>query len=800
MIINYPIIWNNLMKFILLFLILSFQNVFAQLEFEKQNLSTNYNKILCFQDNILLFGTNNVITYSNDEGMSWQLFNTSPESNFNNILWFNNEIIGISQNSLYKSNTKNLNLWTEINLDNENNQEIINAIVDENFLYILFANQISLYDANYILVANLIFPSEIQFFPLNLIVVKDELLIFSAKSILHISKSLIGEFEIITPSYNFDCNDCSFNSELELVNDTLIISFASRRYGLLTLFSSDLGQNLFYIGQTPNSFQIYSFNNIIFTSATEYLMPFIYFTLRDEGNFVDSIRNTFIGQNLYLELNRHTADNFEGEPIFERFYLNNNLKLNNYSIKKVNSNLLILYGDYNLIMKSNDGGATWDVVSNLYLDASAPSSLLFAQNTHLLFINDEGYSFHSNDKGITFKAQRQKQTNLVTQGHQLIGVSGNLNDYLSLYMHSIFNLNSLVKKIDTEDKSYSFEETDHLKGIGIFSLKPQLLNFGNESMMQYRKNIGSVANVKHKEHLLYFNENNELVNSIEFDDIIFSYISRNSNDTLLAFVSVDSRLELWLSSNRGKDWEILDTLETQSNLTTVSCVLENSIVYYNAKVNLSEHLFAFNLITKTKKSNPVSFLNNRNISHNIFLCDNNIYFIYENNKIYLVDKDSLKFADSLALRLMLDLKNDNFALRDYWVDQSNIYLVYRNSTTGINNLVSLRPKTPSSVEHSETETPRSRAFLHAGKPYPLPAVSTVSADLHWNAQYSAQEAVLKVFDSMGNEIPNANVELQQTNPYSGTVTWDCGAYPTGVYFIQVTIGTEQKNVGVAVVR
>jgi len=120
--------------------------------------------------------------------------------------------------------------------------------------------------------------------------------------------------------------------------------------------------------------------------------------------------------------------------------------------------------------------------------------------------------------------------------------------------------------------------------------------------------------------------------------------------------------------------------------------------------------------------------------------------------------------------------------------------------SGYDNTLLFRPKTPSSVENAELETPRSRAFLHAGKPYPLPAVSTVSTDLHWNAQYSAQEALLKVFDSMGNEIPNAQVELQQTNPYSGTVTWDCGTYPTGVYFIQVTIGTEQTNVGVAVVR
>jgi len=502
--------------------------------------------------------------------------------------------------------------------------------------------------------------------------------------------------------------------------------------------------------------------------------------------------------------------------------------------------IIVLVGKYSSILMSYDFGKTWVLKSFLNNQHPNPSTTLnfkLNESKNYLCFYKAGIS-HSYNFGATWMPQNIDSITSMIQNISSFNyiVSQDDNVYLAR-PHEILN-NNLHKLIlsKSENKlrlkidSMNF---DYLRNQSLMHIPHQGSTRNNASSI-FGDYFFEVNNIVSSSITFVYDKHFDVVDYIFNDTLIFSRLININDETLIGFINFRQKVEnnrlseayftIISSQDFGKTWQRELDVEGYVGISQGDIIINDGNILFNwLNISQQKNVIVEYDINLKQLSEVLNYPNSARLGSSFIERGNKYLFFtptgfYINHypKLDLTNWEYFPMKENSFNWLEYDILNED---SDPWSRVHNTFIskfsepllvvedkieflnIYGSTSSEIRiNFMKVLTDPPLSVEHSETETPRSRAFLHAGKPYPLPAVSTVSADLHWNAQYSASEAILKVFDSMGNEIPNANVELQQTNPYSGTVTWDCGTYPTGIYFIQITIGTEQKNVGVAVVR
>jgi len=800
---------NFLFFFMLFFALFSTSNS-LEWEYEYQALTSDLSDVAHSGDTILAYGTNGVIMYSFDKGHNWHQSNIHRDNNIrflqnNNLGYFGYSNIGFVWTKDLSLKTWQTKEFPEFFEDNFYTN-VIATYSRNDINYILLSENLYIASENFDVQEESIFPSDGDHFFLNMFGKGDSLFIFREDNKLFILNLITMEYEEKDIEFPDGCTNCRIESEFGLFDEVIYLKYRGGMFQ--TIYSNDYGTTWENFPISEYFERGFPFKSIILEKDRKLQLKTT--TIRRIPNEIDSLGFNFNSFRTFfnfeaLDSNSQRVNLSDSNDLIKHLGISLGSALNpNYRLKRIDDETIILVAGAKRIIISFDNGKTWNVKS--YFSNGLKSLPVYLNEKGELFAASRTNLFYSIDSGITWLPSLYNTTDLISSRNY-----ANYHFENNKYLVNIINYtnppddnkNRLVFNVlDKNDKSYYIvlsDFQDSTNNMQWSNMKFNNINDKSVTSIPFRSPI----DLQTGSYVLTLNEDLTTHNIVKYDSLFIIELT-GIDGTLYAFArhSLTSLVSLYSSTDYGNSWktEVTD-LGNVGSIKSVS--IDNKIIFIQQELSTSTYSL-FNPQTKELKRQILG-RGIRPFSYNLIrkMDENIIAFVLGDYLYYNSDSFSNSFTwDSLYISHDDDFNYIKNNLNQVLYNGKDLYfsLLWFYSMEQYTAIYKAVPKTPSSVENAETETPRSRAFLHAGKPYPLPAVSTVSADLHWNAQYSASEAVLKVFDSMGNEIPNAKVELQQTNPYSGTVTWDCGTYPTGVYFIQVTIGTEQKNVGVAVVR
>jgi len=819
----YFILGANMIKYLLIVVFLLSVHLKASSEFPYEiyrGLLPNISGVVEGKDHLLIYGGNGILGISADNGENWQPVYLGDSNDIKKVIFHQEAFYAVSDYYLFKS-TNNGFSWKSKTLNNSSFDYIVKEfdIIDEK-IYVPIKNGVNVFDL------------ELNYLPLDYIEFGNENLnghikFFNNLMILSKSESSILKFDRITNKIedinllDYDqCDTCQGINGFQEFDNKIYVRYNNKLFeikeDILSLKATGI-DGPFWIDQG----EVYLFGSFVRDSIPLYT-PFGILDLKKYSFCIFKINENDTKEFVYKDNNLYSIGI---KPIYI-----NNMMSNNKILAVLASQGLISFDFINKEFKvlSYLTGTVLNLINQNYFFGSSSqmsiadenfvkfkpigSGLEFEEPSFLdsysllsskgIGIGNMGkgsaeneieYLYKTFDFGKTFEKYKEIDLKPLSTGL----VSGFVFNEFFYLVHSFvgrYQRASSIRIIDPDLASYNMIRFDSL---GVLSCVPDTDSSLSIVAFDVRGNISQNANFNSFNDV-FFRIMKSFDGGITWRDVLNQKINIDGSNFNLSDYKVNLHTNKSIVVNRYRadndkipnqayifdfNRNVVDSLPTNSLIPTLPLTFYNDkyyMVYSPDGTNEStQYVAEFDYIT-----NDISKAQ--------------IYYVGDLSQRF---KDASKNAgapqigDTYLHSLNVTSLGLVLNIRKVESDRVKGDVLFLNTENYL-----LRPKTPSSVENAETETPRSRAFLHAGKPYPLPAVSTVSADLHWNAQYSASEAVLKVFDSMGNEIPNAKVELQQTNPYSGTVTWDCGTYPTGVYFIQVTIGTEQTNVGVAVVR
>jgi len=819
-----------LLLFIVSFFALNFTSNSQKLDdIYFQRTLTDYKGVVAHENTILTYGDYGILTVSFDLGENWEQKYLGEKHNINQIIKTEFGFYGVSNFAVFYSNNYGKS-WRFYNFDNE--IDAISLAHIGNNICVLTNESILFFDLslNYQKSISLDFSKR----PVKMIANDRYLFITdSTRAIRRFdTKTDIDDYVYIPrPDTIY-----TYSNRLDPFN-----FFVDKNQNLIAEFRH-IDVNLFKSTNNGDNWDVVSPEFRWYHGRSIYIDGFMY---NFYGRYKTRSDKIDASQYLAIDTNKLTFKRFEKAYHETRLNTDSSVFDFNYNTDVFNliqevfdytftkDSIIILVGKYSSILMSYDNGKTWKLkshINNQILNTNASYNFeIIYSNKNFHFLN-LGLS-HSTNKGATWCPEFiDIGTNV---RFQIFGFNRLVTNDENLYISGIHKVsnNNLHKLIQSKSKKKLRLKLDSMNFS--YLINQSIINRpSGDIVVNYASyyidgNYFEVNFIDKSSITFVYDKNFDVIDYFIIPDINFYWISLIENKLVgLANFSqkiengqvVESSFYIVQSLDSGKTWS--NPLKVNGYNPGNICqpfVFEKKILlnWYNTDKQLLvlvEYDPLSNSIKEVLEYTDSQMILNKSlisISDMLVHFTEKGYFINKNPQLDLTNweyhpmtKNSYEWIE--YDRFFHHTDSWNMIQNAFSFEEDDPLLIIQDKpgrTGGVRiNFMKVLTDPPLSVENAETETPRSRAFLHAGKPYPLPAVSTVSSDLQWNAQYSAQEAVLKVFDSMGNEIPNAQVELQQTNPYSGTVTWDCGAYPTGIYFIQVTIGTEQKNVGVAVVR
>jgi len=782
------------------------QNSKPELYFQTYN--SDFVGVATDSTSILCYGSNGLFLYSSDMGETWNQKNIERKHNVRYVEHYNGNYYGFSNFGFLKTEDGKFERWSVVDFSNQ--ETPVALAVQNDKIFVLYSKSLDIYDLDFNLIRDEAYNHNLEGNCLNIIKNDNSIYIIFDEGILHYSTS--SEEMISERIIKFDeCEDCKFQGAFREFEDNLYLDIYDLRTKLYTVhFDRDFNFIKYFRYQDLLT-TLNPRNGIIFQKDVSVVLN----NTRVSSRMFDSLGVRLSESVAKIEL--VTYDNqfnilpiYDDTPIFDQYF--NLSNIGSINLVRINSNIIVGVGANKQVVLSKDNGKSWDIISYFSIENNIPL-VNFVDQNNLVAVDEKRNLCYSNDGGIIFKpikinplriTYNQTSFSLLANsaGNGLIHQPINFSQTISLK----FDVNNETIEFDTSYINFEARQVSPNEGLKL-----------NNKTLIYSLNMLNPSETNIQTKLLKYDEKMNIDDVIILDSLIFIDISKSDDNSLYALFQnkkmpyldgntlrfANETYGVLTSNNEGESWNLL--LDSLPWINNVDICVKGKYLYANGSAGNERGIYIINIENGDVDYLPIANEFRILFRTRIFTLENTLYVASGDKLYYNIDPENSPFEwDSLNIFDYVPSLPENAFISYCWSDNSMAFVFFAEEVLGFGShkfeMFSLTSSPLSNIEEAETETPRSRAFLRAYNPYPLPASSQVNVDILFNAQYSASEAVLKVFDSMGNEIPNANVELQQTNPYSGTVTWDCGAYPTGVYFIQVTIGTEQKNVGVAVVR
>ncbi len=823
---------------ILLFLVFSSIVIFANdYEIAPQRMITDYNGIAYNKDIILCYGNYGIITFTTDEGKTWDRINIGDKHRIKKIITVNNEFYGVSDFSILHS--KNGINWNVKELSES--QIFISILFTNDKLYYL-AND-GIYSSNLDLQINKVYDlnkidnnyTEFQTDNENLYFIKNTY----DFAVYNITNNEYITYDNVL--YIDKNNEFPYSRNLKIINDKLIVQPTRSNQSSNILVSNNKGKDWEKIYDFHNNFSTYCLNGnnleLFFLRYT--FINDIYPDIKPSGYYA-IISPTLIEYSLSSKTEQIVTDTSEIKD-------KDSLLLTSFPIsepithlEKVSDETYVATGKNMSIFISNDGGINWKIKSNfaqyMYYNYNYKTRFykpIILDKNKMIFNYFSGIIHNTYNAGITWLPQKIK-INDVTKlsGSPLSQYYFNNNNGILFFGDTNF--------VTTNDYAKSLNYSEPIKNLGINSIGRTTSNYKG---VEVNDNILFVSQYYYKNprsKILVFDNSYNLKDTVVFDSTIVKQIFKDDINNLYSLCYKKSIKEadfenninidyfMIKSTDNGNSWKKMNIevpmksgkkyIEENDSFVEIDSYkaqykYKNNILFPNTwdSTNVM-YIFNFN----TEKFDTVYLpaeLNRVNVYDNMFEHRNRLYFVSTDAVMYFAENLGLDNVswDSIDVKKYFynwKKREDNGATFNaiysvYSFDEQLYFTITSMPQTYYNldpfhiqlNLVKFyKDDFISNVEETETQN-----YLYTYPPYPQPASTEVRSLVYWDTSLEMNTKSVKIYNTNGVEVGREqDISFEQINAYSGNLIWNCTNVPDGVYLIQISHGDKKQTIKVMV--
>lgn len=243
------------------------------------------------------------------------------------------------------------------------------------------------------------------------------------------------------------------------------------------------------------------------------------------------------------------------------------------------------------------------------------------------------------------------------------------------------------------------------------------------------------------------------------------------------------------SYDYGITWEKDFEIEFEKGIVSAELINNKYWISSGYWIDENDYQSFINVVDPVKKEyrKKVFTLDKMN-AYRFYLVDDVLYLATLNNWVsnenYESDYSDWKVSE-MADYSMVTPFNEDYKAR---------YVMTTDLGTNYKRLKKILRNKPDKVEEIV-----SAAYLYSYPPYPNPARNEVKAEIFWEPTNDINSFELAVYDIMGAKVAGRDkISLAPGKPWQGTLTWNCGNVPSGIYFIRISGAGASKTVPVVV--
>ena len=767
--------------------IFSQDSIFNNLDYYR--VTANYNGSAYNGNTILVYGDGGIIIRSMNGGNNWIQTNLNDSFNIVSISNIGKIFFGISNKRYIIKSTDEGETWQEF--DFGDTTDFYKIIAHNDKLFCLSNFRILILNQQMELLKNYTLISDTTYYDFT---ISNNNLIFSA------GKGKLGIINLLDDNTNFiDLKDFGICSDCPVIKN---------------LFSDG---DITYFNLNYDLYE-YDGNNIrkIFTP----IKSGIYAANKGEVFEIYNIIN--ISSNLdslyFIKINKETKKAIQIKKTGNDRYISG---LNFKDIKFINNDTIIAVGKDKLIYMSYNRGTNWVLKSHFNVSTDYGDIFMF-DSLHSNRASKYAKFVKTTDGGITWLPQKNYDPYFIN-----LQFSDPSN-----YGKTFFSdkNNGFVYRQEKIKGKLNFAYTkDGCESVNLKNVDELIINPPDKSYISlYHNNniifvIPSRFEIKYMvdkyTHIFRLNDTLGLIKRTFIDSAQILFMDKFENNVLYAilinyryprnvnnqwifdslYYSLISSVDNGDSWNKEMDFDLPKSDFWPYSITKVKEKIFIPFRYY--PIDYSSHItdiFLLNIKTKqlnkifTDDSLYIGTLGIININDRIYING----YILTKDKWYaeiLVNDDIdnqptvwRALPPQKRYRCFISSKNDSL-----------IYLFGYDSLFQTNVVWFDKSKTITGVD-VQTEVLNK---MYLSPPHPNPAKDFVKTRIYWDNNYDFEDASISVYNILGYKVSEKKqFSFTRINAYSGELTWDSSNYPSGVYFISVSLGHGTKAIPVVIIR
>ena len=732
--------------------------------FNYERIDLDFNGVTSNSKSVIAYANGGIILKSTDKGNTWKhIAVAKDEYDIKKIKNFDGVYFGILDSIYIIKSTDDGGTWDLIAIDSTS--QLLDYDYNSGYHYLLKPGRLDVYNDAFQVINSITLDSSAN---------ATEMIYFSNHVYIPINKGRIVDYDV---SNNFSskiidfvalgfCTDSIKPNRLKVDGSNLYVLLKNQ-----IMKASDLGVNWTQIA--------ISFG---------YYCPY-------KDNIFDANIYTFIGNQLQLFF--YKLLNLKFSQISESTEQRRVTKLIPSEYQFIDDTTIILFGKYQTIYLSNDGGINWKLISN------GGSNSYWLDEKKGFFSTTYGQSYKTTDSGTTWLPP-------ILTGDLTTYTLNNFGfPYISYWDP---NGKGFIWYSNEHDNEINFQFTEDYGDSYRCIIRNELKNITNG----WSWNFCSLLNYNNHYKLYVPNNSMNYYYTQVFSlDSNFNYLSSNKIDSvqILKVKQIDNEgnyIAVGIDRRKQKDSSYYSILYSHDfgnswqkdfgfNLTEYppgELYFDNNFIQITSSSWDTLHpgymTFYLSLVDMNKKT----YLNHYYIDS--MTSDNGFFSI--SKKLYI--------GGYIYGLLFINLSGNNnpiiekFPLHGYnlsgsWSDDTLAYIAAVNRLSLTHYRLTKKP--PTSVKESMITINTDNLWLST--PYPTPSQNSVKVNVRWGSDWDFGSANYGVVDLQGRKIAGKeSISLIQQNQESCTLQWDCSNITQGIYFLWVSHGTSRQVVPVYVER
>lgn len=768
--------------FILIFFgIKTFANVYQELPFTFERLTTDFNGVAYNNEVILVYGNGGIILKSEDLGNNWiQTLVAHDSCDIKKIIGDNGKFYGIMKKEFAFRSDSYAKDWEIFSL--EKNDTLISIVVYKSEIYILKPKEIAVFDNNFSKLRNIALELNANY--LEMLKLNNYLFITTNKGkLLKINLDENDKKEIINFTDLNIAQDNSILYYLKTDNKNLFVMIEKKIYK-----SEDLGKSWNIASNLAGVYNIYD-GNVFILSTFYYNNTYINFpVLKKVENNGDLIKISIDSVERYTSL-----------LIFNGFEF-------------ITKEIILAYGMDKLISISYDGGITWKLISNLPISGNIYSWL----NDKVCYVvsNNQfrgGQVFTTTNRGTNWLPQKLTDTSIFRA----------FNSSISSSIPGIFHADEkgrifLVygnKYQDTKNMLISKDYGDTFESISSNELRLVLNNINGSIQPIIKKGndylliVPTLQEKNYNTKSILLDSNFKILDIITLDSITIIASKYDYQYNKIIAIGLErkgyngntfeiERNFIMTSYDFGKNWLIDFEFPLIKNLYFLPFFLNNLILiptYVNIDTSQNfKYVYELNILDLDNKSYKEKVFSSETRFRGFSVINNKLLWFMGNDTIYIYDN-----LENFPYQCKKYLTNNYIiGITDGVLDLC--YGASRKKDLDKNTILTLfRFKKTNDITIQQGNI----VYFYFSTPYPNPARNQININVYWETNDYIDAKNIDIYNYLGEKANSEDdIRLELLGDSNGKLIWDCSKVKSGIYFIYPKIRNVRYCIPVVVLQ